>query len=187
MITWSFQSILERFIEHGPVVNPENSNGSLAIKVLEMDIITPNVPDSAFIPEGKIDETINRSRRRRREALLAETPEPQDQYMIPSHYLASFLALYMDDLIRQYDDKHYYDRCWFLFERIGIMKLMIDGEPYREWDMAQELKNANRKSTFRRKGRHAYKKWKTGVYEARRLYGLYVLPDDFAIDSDDEA
>lgn len=178
-LTWSFHNILERFVNVGPVVNPEKSSGAFAIKVLDIDIITPDVPESAFISAEKWKDVI---RPRSRKEHLAKSEITDSEYMVSPATLAEFLQYYMDFLIGRWDSKYDFKHCWFLFERIGIMRLTIDGESYCEWDMAELLRDARYKYDFRQspagKGPSAYKTWKTGVYKARNQFGLPVLPDD---------
>jgi hypothetical protein len=182
-LVWSFLAILNRFLSVGPVGHPENPDG-FAIKVLEIDIVTPDVPESAFLSADRYQQIIRSrlGRRAKRGAPKEEETEEYPEYVVSPSILSGFLSYHMSYLLRQWDDRYYWDKCQLIFERVGFMRMTIDGEFHCEWDIAELLQNARLGPYSFRKAivpAAAHKKWKMSTYDTRKGFGLPVLPDEY--------
>jgi len=179
-LVWSYLAILNRYLSFGPIGHPTNTSG-FAIKVLEIDIVTPDVPESAFISPSRWGN-VRRGYRRKRDTQAQESSQENPEYVVPPSILANFLTDHMSILLGEWNDCYYWTKCQLLFERVGTMRMAIDGEYCHEWDMAQLLQNARLGHYgFRKADDPAaeHKRWKMDVYKVRKQLGLPVLPDEY--------
>ncbi|KAF4636657.1 hypothetical protein G7Y89_g1422 [Cudoniella acicularis] len=173
-ITWTFYRILDRFLRVGPVVNPSaKPEGGIAVKTLELDIRTPDVPESRFIPHDKW--------RIRRGNIFGKDKNGENINVMPPSMLLPFIERYIELLMGMRDMRDY-TTCHggILYERIGTLKLLLDGELRREWDMAKELKNIRLNDSFsvipREERPETFRKWKANAYKLRTELGLPTIP-----------
>jgi hypothetical protein len=83
-------------------------------------------------------------------------------------YLVEYLSSYLVTLI-------HYPMSYgaILCERVGLVKLMIDGQVYREFDLAVFLA-----SIRPAQDPQLFKQWKENVYKKRVEHGLPVVPEN---------
>ncbi|KAH6662116.1 hypothetical protein B0J14DRAFT_310377 [Halenospora varia] len=186
MIVWSLLSLLDRFLRVGPVVNPVyKASGDISVNILEIDVQTPNIPESLFIPDEQYhDNMLSFSRSRRARTL----PEPRR--VIHSATFMGIIKYYLEYLL--YMNHEAADFGPVLYERIGTLRLTIDGEFHCEWDMAEELKNLTFKGDVkytktykdipREERPKIFQEWKARAYKIRQKAGLNVIADDEAQD-----
>jgi hypothetical protein len=147
-------------------------------------MVTPDVPESAFFSADRWQQVIRGrlGRRAKRGDPKEEETEEHPEYVVPPTTFARFLSQHMSILLGEWRAPYYWKKCQLLFERVGVMKMTIDGEAHHEWDMTELLQNARLEHRgFRKAGDPvaAHKKWKMGTYNIRKQLGLPMLPDEF--------
>jgi hypothetical protein len=67
-----------------------------------------------------------------------------------------------------------------IYERVGTIRIMLDGQVRQEWDLAtklQELKFHDAFGEYPREERsEVFKKWKSKAHNVRKHLGLNVIP-----------
>ncbi|KAH8685366.1 hypothetical protein BGZ60DRAFT_395034 [Tricladium varicosporioides] len=178
-IVWSLLSLLDRFLNVGPVINPvHKASGDISVNILEIDVQTPDIQDSLFIPDDQYHDimlSFTRSLRERTSPKLVGVIHPTTFMEIIKSYLK--YLLYMNHEAADFGP--------ILYERVGVLRLMIDGEFNCEWDMAEELKNltfkgdVNYTKTYKNIPREErpkiFEEWKARAYKIRQRAGLNVI------------
>jgi hypothetical protein len=167
LIVWHFYDLLERFLRVGPLpTHGGDPDRRVSIGTLELDIRTPDVPKTQLPPNPYLDSW-RLAQLRRMDGI--------DYIMHPEHIL-NFLKQHIDTLLSmQYAPAdgsiaHERTRTIKLYERIGTIKLMLDGKLRKDWDLAKglaELRISNTAEQF---------SWKSVAYKARIGFGLPVVP-----------
>lgn len=164
-IAWSFYGVLERFLMVGPTVNPAlNKQGIISINTLEM-----NVETSKELPEGQpVPDELRHN-------------TAYDIKTLNADFLVSVITSYIQIILRM--DYHTADKGRILYERIGTIRILRDGELQTELDMARQLRDIEFDNSFgdivpcERRPEY-FKNWKIQTYETRVRLGLSVLPVD---------
>ncbi|KAF4629525.1 hypothetical protein G7Y89_g8621 [Cudoniella acicularis] len=184
IVVWPLLGILDRFLRVGPVVNPAaKAHGTMAIGVLELDVITPEVAENLFIPHEGCWDTL-------RKHGWSEN-ESDVKYIIPASYLVAFLEEHLDRLLSMGGEHSDYGR--LLIERIGTVRLMLDGVLYHEWNMAQVLacvrfsESFSSYPGFSRGNLAKFKEWKLEAYQIRAQLGLPTIPSQDGTPTDNVA
>jgi hypothetical protein len=143
---WSFYGILERFLSIGPAYNPKGKSVKLqsalvaneerfVIKTLEVDIVTPSCEFTV---------------------LASDDIESQNVFSLSTCVFENFRK-FLDTLVRM-DPPHLGDR-WpnrdcraltfsLLYERIGTIRLLHDGQFEQEWSLGDLIKTVQYDSSF---------------------------------------
>jgi hypothetical protein len=90
-------------------------------------------------------------------------------------YLVEFLSSHLD-ILSQYPTSY----GAMLYERVGVVKLMIDGQDYRELDLAIVLASmrANDGDSAAARDPKLFKRWKENAYKKRVEHGLPIVPEN---------
>ena len=144
-IVWAFYSLLERFLKCGPVGHRKSpTDRRISIRLLEIDILSrEDVPTSE-------------------EARKSIMVMVGDQRVLGSEFLLTWLSTFIVKLLSMSAHTALYGA--ILYERVGTIRLMLDGQMKRQWDLAEELENvqpAVQMST-----------WKEQAYKDRRAMRL---------------
>lgn len=168
-ITMSFWNLVERFLRVGPVGRRTRKNDRcISLKELVIDVRTPNVPTNKILSRNHC-RTIWEAQAYRRE-------NGQEYLMNPAYILQHVLCdirviLTMGSSVASYGA--------LVYERIGSIKVLMDGELHKEWDLAKCLDEVQFNDSFsnypREKRRRVFRKWKRNAYKARVEFGLPVM------------
>ncbi|KAK0120704.1 hypothetical protein ONS96_010907 [Cadophora gregata f. sp. sojae] len=67
-----------------------------------------------------------------------------------------------------------------VYERIGSIRFTVDGELYKEYDLAEELANLQFHDSFGNSPREerpaVFKAWKENAYKIREAFDLKTIP-----------
>jgi hypothetical protein len=173
-ITWAFYDLLTRFILGIPggwrtYLVDKFLKHDVSIKLLELDICSPDVPANLIAPPVQYDEL---QRLRAGDGV---------EYLMSPSFLAKFLELHLRALLESYTAN--YGR--LLNERIGTIKVRLDGELRKEWNIGNLLATLRRNrlvGTFAypkplpRDHRKLFKNWRRNVYNSRNKLGLPTMP-----------
>ncbi|KAL2833058.1 hypothetical protein BDW59DRAFT_157195 [Aspergillus cavernicola] len=161
---WSFYAVLERFLAYGPVAqktpnnnksthpsqnnpNPSSMDRGITIKTLILDFSSATDktdPDLTF-PPPEIDYTLWRIRHTsRRHPLLLRAGVDLMEHKPRPEFVAKYLTQYIAGLLSMNYHTASYGR--MLYERIGAIRVLVDGRVYREFDLAEELAELRRRS-----------------------------------------
>ena len=150
---WMFYGILERFLQKGPVISPHDQdderNRDISIKFLELDFQSPENPVYAT---GSGLSFINIRSKRKRSGI--------DYDMCPD----DFLKILERDIRRLASFAASYGL--MLYESIGIIRFMVDGELKVEMDIGERLEPTN----------HMDNDWKKDMRLTRIRRGIYMEP-----------
>jgi len=168
-ITMSFWNLVERFLRVGPVGRRTRKNDRcISLKELVIDIRTPNVPANKILSRNHC-RTIEEAQAYRRE-------NGQEYLMNPAYVLQHVLCDIRGILTMSRSAAAFGA---LLYERIGNIKVLMDGEPHKEWDLAKCLDEVQFSDSFsnypREKRRQVFQKWKRDAYKARVEFGLPVI------------
>jgi hypothetical protein len=169
MITWCFYSILERFLRVGAKGPQSKKHDELvSIKLLEIDVRTSDVAPEMLAPKDTCGP--DKLRRLRKESGI--------DYLMHPGYLVNFICGDIERLLQMCC--HTAEFGGILFERIGTIKLMLDGEIHQEWELAKLLASVRFSDSFGNVPRESrvevFEEWKTGTYKKRIHFGLPVIP-----------
>jgi hypothetical protein len=192
-VTWALYNLIERFLKVGPVGRQaEKKDKRFSINELIIDIRTPDVNPELIAPErtpamghgGMHSGAYGSGQKSGSETPLIRHPKGLAIYIVRDL-----------QLIRAMSGDHGKNG-GIMFERIGTVKVLVDGEPFTdsawvpevvsEWDLADILAKmkyrgfywgdwtTSRWSDDRK--REAYNQWIKKAYESRVELGLPVKP-----------
>jgi hypothetical protein len=131
----------------------------VSLKILEMDVRTPDVAPDMLAPKDIY--RLNMLDTLRRESGI--------DYLMHPERILNFIRSDIDMLLRMC-----YHTAAFggvLFERIGTIRLMMDGELCEEWNLAKLLASVRFSDSFgqvpREQRPEVFKRWKAKAYKTR--------------------
>lgn len=171
-----FYSLLERFLACGPVGPRKDvpllglhrldqdvfdADADISIKALDLDVLTPTHVSRHLLapPQTQIWELI----RLRRDTGV--------EFMLHPEYLVAFLWSLIEALLNMDLDMAPYGRLFY--ERVGTIRLLLDGEVQEAWDLGERL-TWIQVDFLRALG--WCRDWKGRAYRMRRRLGLTVVP-----------
>lgn len=165
LITWSFYSLLARYLSLGPIGYPiKEAETGISIELLELNVWTPNGPLAPV--EEMYDPFGDRIRQLRSSTSI--------EYLMPSSWLVEYMHHHIQRLLAMSPGTTPYGGV--LFERIGRIRILLDDKLCHEWNLAEELRNAKGNDYFvwfeGQKSRFKFKKWKENAYKMRTELGL---------------
>lgn len=170
IILWFFYGLLERFLKVGPFVGQHHKTDQhFTIKNLDIEVLTPDVPAEKLAPEDQYpgEQFYNRT----------GAAELGSDLIIHPKKLAHILMDHNDSLLRI--DYHHAEYSAILFERVGTMRILVDGEVQCEYNLAERLHQSKFDESFgnmpREQRAEYYKKWKSYAYKTRVEHGLPVI------------
>lgn len=166
-VTMSFYWLLKRYLSLGPVRYPRGeADKGVRIKLLELDVLSP---DGLVAPREQLEMGVYNLSRLRGESGI--------DYLISSEFLADYLRRYVQELLNM--NYHTARLGGLLYERIGRIRIMVDGEVKQEWDLAKELAKLEFRDCFgeleRAKRPARFKAWKADAYKIRAELGLPII------------
>ena len=170
-IVWRFYSVLERFLQCGPMgENAKRKDLFITIDSVDIDIITPELaPNHKF---GSVSEPLGQTRRNRRPA-----DEMQKEVIHPEQ-LALFLWSEILGLLHL--SCHTASFCNMLYEQIGTMRILVDGEFFRALHLSDDLNRAQWEYDPHLREESRFRKWKKKTMKSRKSLGWTVTSDDAA-------
>jgi hypothetical protein len=168
-ITYAFYNLIERFLKIGPVGRRTRTDDKrISVKELIIDVRTPDVPAKKILP--MYHSSLGRAEIYRREN--------------GPHYLRNpeYILDYVVSDIQMILDMSYHSASYgaLVFERVGSIKVLLDGEVRQEWNLAKCLAELQFNDSFgnypREKRRRVFEKWKLNAHQARVELGLVVMP-----------
>lgn len=139
-----------------------------SVKILELDFISPDVPDHELVSE---------------EGLLDRYHRTEVDKVLPADWVAGFIQDEITFMLRRIQS--YYNTGSILYRRTSTIRILVDGVLRHEWNVAQELKdlppqeigvvNNPLRVTQGRDHEAIFEIWKTQILEERRQLGLEVL------------
>jgi hypothetical protein len=178
-VVWLFYELLERFLHVGPAGQRKEGDNNkkykyFRIKTLDIDIITPD----HFIPETG-PHGFSR---------LISSPDLPDKNT-KEHEYASRLCIFIRMKINGLLSLGYHTALYgkLLYERIGNIRMLLDGEIKEEWVLAEELRKVTFNDSFgnvdRERRPQVFKDWKKKTYDLRVKLGLPVKAEDMNADA----
>lgn len=147
-IGWTFYSLLERFLQYGPVgYRKSPTDKRISTKLLEIDLLTR--------------EDVHQSEKGRESRMVTVG----DRQVLNSEYLAGWLSGFIGDLLGMSIYTAEYGA--ILYERVGIIKVMLDGHVKRQWDLAEELE--------KHQSAGESSNWKEQAYKERQAMRLPLM------------
>lgn len=140
LIIWSFFNLLERFLKVGPVGRQaEDKDRVIAIQSLVIDIKTPDVPEELLAPMEVEDSSYFSHR-----DLMHLRKETGIDYVLNPRKLVSFLTDYpgIDAALGMSNTTAKYGGIFY--ERIGKIKVTLDGVLVKEYDLAERYVRLSR-------------------------------------------
>lgn len=132
-------------------------------------MLTPDVPAEKLTPEDLYPGEQHYDR--------ADAPELDPDLIIHPKKLAEFLMQHNDRLLTV--DYHHAEYSAIIFERVGTMRILIDGEVQCEYNLAERLHQSKFEESFgnmpREQRAEYYQKWKSYAYKTRIEHGLPVI------------
>jgi len=174
-IVWLFYELLERFLHVGPVGqrkegNEEKKYKYFTIKTLDIDVITPD-QSTPYLETGYGLPRLISPRD------LPRKDTKADEYACG---LCSLMRNRIYSLL--YMGYHTAEYGTLLYERIGKIRILLDGEVEQEWDIAEELKRLTFNNSFSNVSREqrpqVFEDWKKKAHDLRVKLGLPVLAED---------
>lgn len=124
-IAWTFLALLERFLKVGPAgPQTEQRDMRIGIKTLIIDVCTPDVPEEVIAPEDRYERGLPELR-----------TSTRVNYIVNPRFVAKFLADQLKWLVMMVGEWAEYGK--MLYEGVGLMKVMHDGEVIQEWNLAE--------------------------------------------------
>ena len=179
-IIWCFYSLMERFLTFGPVGErkPGSQDRNITIRSLTLDVVTP--PDVEVMMADSTENYRNWFHGR-----IGSCDADGLSFGVRPGWLAEFLRDEIQDLLRMsYHTARY---GMIMYERIGTIRLCLDGVLKKEFDLGKRLADLRYDSAFDtfgnidpREDRIPYFwKWKKKALVKRREAGLPVVdPED---------
>lgn len=132
-ITWSFYTLLARFLSHGPVgLLEDEAERGISISVLELDFCKSSGP---IAPQAAIEGYGYGYRGGSNLSKLRD--ESGIGYMMPANYLADYVKMYIQQLLGMSPATAPFGG--LLYERIGKIRILLDSDLRHEWDIAEEF------------------------------------------------
>jgi hypothetical protein len=174
VITWAFYDLLTRFILGIPggwktYRADKFLKHDVSIKLLELDVHSPDVPANLIAPPVRYDE------------LQCLRSGDGVEYLMNPSFLATYLEIHLRALLKSFTAE--YGR--LLYERIGTINVCLDGELRKEWNIGNLLATLRREhlvATFEypkplpKDHRKLFKNWRRNVYNSRKKLGLPTMP-----------
>jgi hypothetical protein len=180
-ILWCFYSLLERFLKCGPVGDqgkPDSPDRNITIQVLTLDFVTPPDINTLDTTPEKLDYW--RYTRRRRERIRSSA-NGLPMSVVRPEWLAEFIMRDIYGLLAM----GYHTAAYggILYERIGVIRICVDGNLKAEMELGEILPTMRREDpshTFGHIYPHelrlpAFYEWKKRALEKRREAGLPVI------------
>lgn len=194
-LTWAFYNLIERFVKVGPVGRRANKEDKrISIKDLIIDVRTPDVAPELIAP-AVIDSTGGGALCFGENAGRQYSSRDTFEFPVMRHpkSIAAYISSDFHYLLMMCGDRGMYGG--IIYERIGSIKVLVDGEPFDdddcpfEWDIADclaKMKYSRSWGNFRSSDpqderKKAYKKWLEQVYKSRVELGLPVKPNEEAL------
>ncbi|KAE9365073.1 hypothetical protein N431DRAFT_430617 [Stipitochalara longipes BDJ] len=177
-LTWALYNLIERFLRVGPVGRqPGRNDKHISIKELVIDVLTPDVPPEMIAP-AKITPFGGGVLRQRRRGNYSAEDEPQ--VMRHPKSTAAYICSNLRTLLCGAQEIMGDYGC-LVYERIGTIKVLVDGEPFSEvraeWDLAEDLAKMRYNDRHRRnEEREEFMRWKERAHDLRVEFGLPVKP-----------
>ncbi|KAL1983107.1 hypothetical protein VTN96DRAFT_437 [Rasamsonia emersonii] len=189
-IVWCFYGLMEWFLKCGPVgkqqrrrggEGSQEKDGGVIAQVLTLDCVTPPDPSTLPAPEVTYGDWI---RPWARPYLpVRGSKEPPKGVMRPE-WLARFIIGKINMLLDMSYHTAYYGR--IMYERIGVIRVCVDGKLEREMNLAERLAKLRKEgpsdtfgNVLREDRQRVFWQWKKRALEKRREAGLPVIfPDD---------
>jgi hypothetical protein len=173
-IIWAFYDLLTRFILGTPYdwkMHREDKflKHDVSIKLLELDIRSPDVPANMIAPDIRYNRLQNM---RRHDGI---------DYLMNPAFLATFLENHLHSLLQG----HIAEYGRFLYERIGTINVYLDGELREEWNIGNLLATLKQDHFIRTyeypkpqpaDHRKLFENWRRNVYNSRKKFGLPTMP-----------
>lgn len=177
---WCFYSLLERYIAHGPVTEPqpERKDRGFFIKTLTLNI--KSAADELYpLPPPELVEKLE-SRKGSARRFHGGHPDLAN-YAMPPECLARDLGWEIKGLLRLGRHRIRYGAT--LYEHIGTIRMLIEGRLVEEIDLTEELASKtcdNTKCTGSREDADDCKfcRWQRDTVERRAKEGLSVVPTE---------
>lgn len=145
-------------------------DGRFSIKNLDIEVLSPDVSPEKLAPE---DEFPDKAYRHRADFLM-------DGRIVHPKMLMRLLKQFLGYLLGMSYHQARYGA--ILYERIGKIRMILDGEVLHEFDLAERLQGCRFNDSFgnvpRENRESTFKKWKVNTYKTRIELGLPVIPDD---------
>lgn len=169
-MAWYFYSLLERFLVRGPVGprkpvsrRPADADIDSCIKTLDIDVLTPtHVPRNQLAP-ADVPTILHLARLRKKSGA---------NFVMNPEYVAKFLAGMIETLLGMSCYTAGYGLLFY--ERLGVIRLMLDGEVRYQWDLADRLARLQFDEYTLRKCEF-YRTWRKKAYKTRQRLGLPVI------------
>lgn len=166
---WALYSLIERGVRAGPVGRRTRKvDKKISIKEVVIDARTPDILPSKILPRE-----VGTSSGRRRVCV-----ENGSDYVLNPDFVLDFITSDIDILLRMCYHTALYGS--LLYERIGSIKVLMDGELHKEWDLAKCLAEVKFYDSFgeypREQRPKVFAKWKRKARQARIKFGLPVMP-----------
>ncbi|KAF2501484.1 hypothetical protein BU16DRAFT_522460 [Lophium mytilinum] len=177
-MTWAFYDILKRFLNIGPV-GPGYSVNEIGrgttIQTLQIDVVCPkDLPEGTEVaPEQSGAQIYFPGHIPFVEGFLYDEKK---KYLMHPKSLARFLWCWLEALLHM--DRYSAIHGAILFERVGTIRLMVDGELFKEWNLATLLAAFpldGPPQTFERGTEADFKSWREETYVFRKQAGLPVI------------
>ena len=168
-LTYALYNLIERGVKVGPVGRRTRRNDKkISIKEIVIDVQSPNVSADKILPgEHCIDQESKQHQNEKGPMSLRD-----------AKYILSDVLSDLESVLGM----SYHTATWgvLIYERIGKIKVLLDGELRKEWDLAKELAAVKFNDSFGRYPREqrpeVFRKWKLKAYRARIKLGLPVIP-----------
>jgi hypothetical protein len=173
MITWAFYDLLTRFILGipGDWYTPSADKilkHDVSIKLLELDVRSPDMPANMIAPHVNYG-SLQRLRK-----------DNGVEYLMNPAFLATYIETHLWSLLECHTAE--YGR--MLYERIGTIKVYLDGELLKEWNIGNllaTLKLGRFIGTFeypkppQRNHKKLFRQWRKNAYNSRKQFGLPAM------------
>ena len=170
-ITWVFYRIFERFLQRGPVINPQDGekqqDGEISISILELNF--QSAGDSVDTPESHgtpLEDTPHENKK----TGIKNTVTPDGLLKILEGFIYSLMG--MGYHMARYGE--------ILYERVGKIRFLLDGKLRSEESLGERLKKLQFNDSFgdhRREYREdVWRDWKRKAHAERIQRGLDVEP-----------
>lgn len=169
VITYAFWNLVNRFLKVGPVGRrTKKDDKRISLKELIVDIHTPDVPANKILPRMHSDSFAAQIYRKENGPDFLRHPEYILNYVISD--FGSILAM----------SSHSAPYGALVYERVGSIKVLMDGEVRKEWDLATCLAELQFNNSFgnypREQRQQVFAKWKLKAHQTRVEFGLPVIP-----------
>jgi hypothetical protein len=167
-LTYALYNLIERGVKVGPVGRRTSRNDEkISIKEIIIDVQSPDVSASEILPgEHCTDQESKQYRNQKGPMFLRD-----------SEYILCFVLRELESVLLM----SYHTAEWggLIYERIGKIKVLLDGELRKEWDLAKELATVKFDDSFgnhpREKRPEVFRRWKLNAYRTRVKTGLPVM------------